>query len=109
MSMRSHYCGLVTEALLGQSVVKDMRIATYKKIMHLNLLPQGQSERFKRVEAMVETMDEHFGSCTNHGECEAVCPKEVSIEFIARLNRDFMKASFREALSPKSTNTGGGA
>ena len=49
---------------------------TGAKVAHLNLLPQGQAERYSRVEAMVETMDEHFGSCTNHGECEAACPKE---------------------------------
>ena len=51
---------------------------TGAKIAHLNLLPQGQAERLRRTEAMVETMDEHFGSCTNHGECEAACPKEIS-------------------------------
>ncbi len=51
---------------------------TAAKVAHLNLLPQGQPERFSRVEAMVETMDEHFGSCTNHGECEAACPKGIS-------------------------------
>ena len=48
---------------------------TAAKVSHLNLLPQGQAERYSRVEAMVETMDQYFGSCTNHGECEAACPK----------------------------------
>ena len=48
---------------------------TAAKVTHLNLLPQGQAERYSRVEAMVETMEEYFGSCTNHGECEAACPK----------------------------------
>ena len=48
---------------------------TAAKVAHLNLLPQGQPERYRRVEAMVETMEEYFGSCTNHGECEAACPK----------------------------------
>ena len=44
---------------------------------HLNLLPQGQAERYKRTEAMVETMEQFFGSCTNHGECEEACPKDA--------------------------------
>jgi len=64
------------------------------KISHLGLLPQGQPERYSRARAMVATMDaEKFGSCTNHAECEAVCPKEISIDFIARLNRDFLWAA----------------
>ena len=68
---------------------------TSAKITHLNLLPQGQAERFKRVEAMVETMDEYFGSCTNHGECEAACPKEISIDVIALTNADYRKAKIK--------------
>ena len=68
---------------------------TGAKIAHLNLLPQGQAERYKRVEAMVETMDEYFGSCTNHGECEGACPKEISIDFIALMNADYLKAKFK--------------
>jgi succinate dehydrogenase / fumarate reductase iron-sulfur subunit len=68
---------------------------TSAKIAHLNLLPQGQAERYKRVEAMVETMDEHFGSCTNHGECEAACPKEISIDVIALANADYRKAKIK--------------
>jgi len=60
------------------------------KISHLGLLPQGQPERYKRVKAMVEQMDaEGFGACTVTGSCEAVCPKEISLDFIARMNRDF--------------------
>ena len=63
------------------------------KVSHLGLLPQGQPERYSRVAKMVAVMEqESFGSCTNYGECEAVCPKEISIDFIARLNRDFLKA-----------------
>ena len=65
---------------------------TGAKVTHLNLLPQGQAERYQRVENMVETMDEHFGSCTNHGECEAACPKEISIDVIALMNADYRKA-----------------
>ena len=44
---------------------------------------------------MVETMEEYFGSCTNHGECESACPKNISIDFIAMMNRDYMKAQFK--------------
>ena len=68
---------------------------TAAKINHLNVLPQGQAERYKRVEAMVETMDEYFGSCTNHGECEAACPKEISIDVIALANSDYRKAKIK--------------
>lgn len=68
---------------------------TGAKLAHLNLLPQGQSERLKRTEAMVETMDDYFGSCTNHGECEAACPKEISIDVIALMNSDFFDAKVR--------------
>jgi succinate dehydrogenase / fumarate reductase iron-sulfur subunit len=67
---------------------------TAAKVAHLNLLPQGQAERHSRVEAMVETMDEYFGSCTNHGECEAACPKEISIDVIALMHKDYRKAKF---------------
>jgi succinate dehydrogenase / fumarate reductase iron-sulfur subunit len=68
---------------------------TAAKVAHLNLLPQGQPERYRRVEAMVDTMEEYFGSCTNHGECEAACPKSISIDFIALMNRDYLKAKFK--------------
>ena len=68
---------------------------TAAKITHLNLLPQGQAERYARVEAMVETMDEYFGSCTNHGECEAACPKSISIDVIALMNKDYRKAKVK--------------
>ena len=68
---------------------------TAAKVSHLNLLPQGQAERWSRVEAMVETMDEHFGSCTNHGECEAACPKNISIDVIALMHKDYRKAKVK--------------
>jgi succinate dehydrogenase iron-sulfur subunit len=68
---------------------------TAAKINHLSLLPQGQPERWSRVVAMVETMEEYFGSCTNYGECETACPKSISIDFIALMNRDYVKAQFR--------------
>ena len=70
---------------------------TAAKVSHLNLLPQGQAERFSRVQSMVETMEQLFGSCTNHGECQEACPKEISIDFIAVMNSDFRKAKFRDA------------
>ena len=68
---------------------------TGAKIAHLNRLPQGQAERYKRTEAMVETMDEHFGSCTNHGECSAACPKEISVDVIALMNKDYRASKFK--------------
>lgn len=64
------------------------------KVSHLGLLPQGQAEADRRVLNMLETHDrEGFGSCTNTGACEAECPKEISIENIARLNRNWLKAN----------------
>jgi succinate dehydrogenase / fumarate reductase iron-sulfur subunit len=76
---------------------------TSAKIEHLNLLPQGQPERYRRVEAMVDTMEEYFGSCTNHGECQEACPKSISIDYIAYMNRDYVKAKVknRRLLSQK--------
>jgi len=68
------------------------QLFTSAKLAHLNLLPQGQAERWTRTEAMVETMEEYFGTCTNHGECETACPKNISIDFIAYMNRDYMKS-----------------
>ena len=68
---------------------------TAAKVSHLNLLPQGQPERTTRVLKMVEVMEEHFGSCTMFGECEAVCPKGISIDFIAKMNRDWIGAKFK--------------
>jgi succinate dehydrogenase / fumarate reductase iron-sulfur subunit len=65
------------------------------KISHLGLLPQGQPERQARAIHMVaQANEELFGSCSNIGECEAVCPKGIRLEFIARMNRDFLKASW---------------
>jgi succinate dehydrogenase / fumarate reductase iron-sulfur subunit len=65
------------------------------KIAHLGILPQGQGERARRALAMVEAMErEAFGSCTNYRSCEAVCPKEISIAGIARMNKDFRRALF---------------
>lgn len=67
------------------------------KVSHLGHLPQGQPERNKRVLAMVRQMDsEGFGNCTNQYECEAACPKEISVDHIARMNRDYAKAVVAE-------------
>lgn len=67
---------------------------TAAKVTHLNSLPQGQPQRDDRTLSMVGAMSaEAFGSCTNHGECEAVCPKEIPIEFIGRMNRDLLHAT----------------
>ncbi len=71
------------------------QLFTSAKANHLNLLPQGQAERYQRVAAMVDTMEEFFGSCTNHGECQEACPKEISIDFIAYMNRDYVKAQLK--------------
>jgi succinate dehydrogenase / fumarate reductase iron-sulfur subunit len=69
------------------------------KISHLALLPQGQAERQRRVLSMVRQMDaEGFGNCTNTYECEAVCPAEISVSFIARMNREYFRASLRERM-----------
>ena len=71
------------------------RSTTSAKLHHLNVLPQGQPERWKRTEAMVETMEDFFGSCTNHGECHEACPKEISLDFIAFMNRDYVKSKVK--------------
>ena len=72
------------------------QLFTAAKVAHLNLLPQGQAERWDRTVEMVETMERYFGSCTNHGECEAACPKEIRIDFIALMNRDYVKAQLKQ-------------
>jgi succinate dehydrogenase / fumarate reductase iron-sulfur subunit len=67
---------------------------TAAKITHLGLLPQGQPERYQRAARMVRRMDlEGFGSCTLYGECQEACPKEISIDTITRMNRDYLRAS----------------
>ncbi|HEX9643639.1 MAG TPA: succinate dehydrogenase/fumarate reductase iron-sulfur subunit [Acidimicrobiia bacterium] len=73
------------------------QLFTAAKLAHLNLLPQGQPERDRRVVAMVETMEQWFGSCTNHGECETACPKGISIDTIALLNRDYLRAKLADS------------
>jgi succinate dehydrogenase / fumarate reductase iron-sulfur subunit len=80
------------------------------KVGHLGLLPQGQAERDRRVVSMVETMDLlGFGNCTNYYECSAACPKLISHDFIARMNRDYLAAKWRGAFKAEPAATGGGA
>jgi succinate dehydrogenase / fumarate reductase iron-sulfur subunit len=71
------------------------QLFTAAKVAHLNLLPHGQPERWSRVLEMVDEMERYFGSCTNHAECEAACPKGISIDFIAMMNHDYIKAKFK--------------
>ena len=74
---------------------------TAAKVTHLNALPQGQPEREERTLNMVAAMSrEEFGTCSNHAECEAVCPKGIPLEFIAGLNRDLIRAAFRRHREP---------
>jgi succinate dehydrogenase / fumarate reductase iron-sulfur subunit len=76
------------------------------KVSQFNLLPQGQPEKHRRIRAMVETMDEEgFGGCTVTGACEAVCPKQISLDFIARMNRDYAVALLEG--EPKPVPPGG--
>ena len=67
---------------------------TAAKVSHLGSLPQGQPERYERIGRMVEVMEDYFGSCSNFAACEAVCPKGISIDFIAQMNRDFLTSRF---------------
>lgn len=76
---------------------------TAAKVSHMNSLPQGKPEKNRRVLAMVNTMDgEGFGGCTNTGECEAVCPKTISLDMIAQLNRDYTTAKVKELFTAAS-------
>jgi succinate dehydrogenase / fumarate reductase iron-sulfur subunit len=85
-------CGACVAACPNASAM----LFTAAKASHLGLLPQGQPERYLRARRMVAAMDAAgFGACTNHGECEAACPKQISVEFIARLNRDYNKSCLR--------------
>jgi succinate dehydrogenase / fumarate reductase iron-sulfur subunit len=85
-------CGACVAACPNASAM----LFTAAKVRHLNMLPQGEPERDDRVRRMVAQMDaEGFGACTNHFECEAACPKEISADFIAEMNRDFAKAMIR--------------
>ena len=85
-------CGACVAACPNASAM----LFTAAKITHLGLLPQGQPERLDRAARMVAQMEgERFGACTNHGACEKACPKQISVDTIARLNGDLIKSSFR--------------
>jgi succinate dehydrogenase / fumarate reductase iron-sulfur subunit len=85
-------CGACVAACPNGSAM----LFTAAKLTHLNVLPQGQPERWSRTMAMVAKQDQlGFGGCTNIGECSAVCPKEIPMETIARMNRDLIRASLR--------------
>jgi succinate dehydrogenase / fumarate reductase iron-sulfur subunit len=94
-------CGACVAACPNASAM----LFTAAKVSQLGLLPQGQPERESRVLDMVSAMDAAgFGSCSNHFECEAACPKQISVGFIARLNRDYIKA----ALTSRGRKPGAG-
>ena len=98
-------CGACVAACPNASAM----LFTSAKVSHLGLLPQGQAERWTRVRQMVAQMDaEKFGTCTNHYECEAACPKEISVEFIARMNRDYIRASLTDRGQPAGKDSGAG-
>ena len=99
-------CGACVAACPNASAM----LFTAAKVSHLGLLPQGQPERAERALRMVAQMDEEgFGSCTNHNECEAACPKGISVGFIARLNADFLRAGLGEGRrAAKSGESGTG-
>ena len=85
-------CGACVAACPNTSAM----LFTAAKVGHLASLPQGQTERYQRVVDMVDQMDhEGFGGCTNMGECRAVCPKEISLDFIAMMNGDLWKAALK--------------
>ena len=86
-------CGACVAACPSASAT----LFTAAKVSHLGMLPQGQTERYQRVKSMVDQMEtEGFGSCRNYAECEAQCPKGISIAFIGRMNADYLKATLTE-------------
>jgi len=90
-------CGACVAACPNASAM----LFTAAKVSHLGLLPQGQPERDRRALGMVHQMDlEGFGGCTNFGECTEACPKGISLETIARMNRDFRTAALRDRGEP---------
>lgn len=98
-------CGACVAACPNGSAM----LFTAAKAAHLGLLPQGQAERYRRAVLMVDAMDAAgFGGCTNIGECEAVCPKEIPIDFIGRLNRDLLVGTVTGVTQQKKRSEGAG-
>jgi len=88
-------CGACVAACKNASAM----LFTAAKVSHLNSLPQGKAEKHKRALAMVEQMDEEgFGNCTNYGECQVACPKEIKLDMIAHMNRDYAVATVAKLL-----------
>lgn len=84
-------------ACVAQCKNASAALFTSAKITHLNTLPQGHPEKNRRVRTMVQQMDvEGFGNCSNEGECEAVCPKEIPLRAIATMNRDYLAAMIKD-------------
>jgi succinate dehydrogenase / fumarate reductase iron-sulfur subunit len=98
-------CGACVAACKNSSAM----LFVSAKAGHLNLLPQGQAEKDRRVLAMLETMDkEGFGACSNTYACEAACPKAISVDFISRLNREYAVAAVRtKLLGPEEAKNDG--
>jgi succinate dehydrogenase / fumarate reductase iron-sulfur subunit len=93
-------CGACASACPNGSAM----LFTGAKVTHLNLLPQGQPERFDRARNMVAAHDaEGFGGCTGHGECQAVCPAEISLKVIGELNREYRKAMVHRLRARRGT------
>jgi succinate dehydrogenase / fumarate reductase, iron-sulfur subunit len=98
-------CGACVAACPNGSAM----LFTGAKVSHLALLPQGKVERRRRVGRMVERMDkEGFGNCSNHNECEAACPKVISVQFIARMNREYLGSSVVGDDEPSAARAGAG-
>ena len=94
-------CGACVAACPNASAM----LFTAAKVTHLSRIPQGQTERWDRVLSMVDTHDsEGFGNCTNHGACQEACPKGISIDYIAQLNRDLIKATLSAKPAPSGSN-----
>ncbi|MFQ5767402.1 MAG: 4Fe-4S dicluster domain-containing protein, partial [Acidobacteriota bacterium] len=88
-------------ACVAQCPNAAAQLFTAAKLAHLGLVPQGQPERLRRTARMVAQMEaEGFGSCSNYRECEAVCPKGIQIQWIARMNRDFIRGRLAGVLPP---------
>jgi succinate dehydrogenase / fumarate reductase iron-sulfur subunit len=98
-------CGACVAACPNASAM----LFTAAKVGHLAMLPQGQPERMERVLKMVNQMDvEEFGGCTNHQSCEAACPKGISVQFIARMNADYLVASVTNGRRSKQAGDSAG-